>query len=120
MSGGEKQRTQLARAMAQHSRSMLLDEPTNHLDLHHQIRLMEQLRYVAKNHNSCVILAQHDLEMASRYADWIVVLAPSEGIVQCGPPDDVFNKELLLDVFGLEARRADDGSLRVTGAVGEW
>lgn len=122
LSGGEQQRVQLARAISQSAKVLVLDEPTNHLDIHHQFRLMEQLRHLAADHNVCVIVAMHDLGLASRYCDQIVLLEDGE-LVKSGTPHEVFTPERLMSVFGIDAEIATVGGhldLAVNSAVPNW
>lgn len=98
LSGGEKQRTQLARALAQSPRELILDEPTNHLDVHHQIsllRLVSDLKVTS-------IIALHDLNHAAMFCDSLLVLQSGK-IVASGVPEDVLTRELLRDVFSVDA-----------------
>ncbi|MFV0428416.1 MAG: ABC transporter ATP-binding protein [Arachnia sp.] len=98
LSGGEKQRTQLARALAQQPREILLDEPTNHLDIRHQLELLELLRALE---TTCVI-ALHDLNLAARYCDHIVMLDHGRAVA-AGPPETVLTPELVRQVYEVRA-----------------
>ncbi|MGE6741810.1 ABC transporter ATP-binding protein [Allorhizobium pseudoryzae] len=98
LSGGEKQRAHLARALAQSPKELILDEPTNHLDVHHQIsllRLVSDLRITS-------IIALHDLNHAAMFCDRLLVLQAGK-VVASGTPDDVLTRELLNDVFSVDA-----------------
>lgn len=98
LSGGEKQRAHLARALAQSPKELILDEPTNHLDVHHQIsllRLVSQLEVTS-------IIALHDLNHAAMFCDRLLVMKAGK-IVASGAPEDVLTRELLSDVFSVEA-----------------
>lgn len=94
LSGGEKQRVMIARALAQQAKVLVLDEPTNHLDVHHQLQLMD----LVKKLNITVITALHDLNIASSYCDRIYVMKDGE-IVKSGSPEEVLEEETLQEVF---------------------
>ena len=98
LSGGEKQRVHLARALAQSPKELILDEPTNHLDVHHQIGL---LRLVSKLPVTSII-ALHDLNHAAMFCDRLLVLQSGK-VVASGVPEEVLTRELLRDVFSVEA-----------------
>lgn len=106
LSGGEKQRVLLARALAQDPGILLLDEPTNHLDLYHQLDILTRVR----NLGCTVVAALHQLELAHRFADQVLVL--HEGRVEAfGPPDEVLVPERIQRVFGVRAERVGQGEL---------
>ena len=94
LSGGEKQRVMVARALAQQAKILILDEPTNHLDIHHQLQLMDLIKTL----NITVIAALHDLNMASVYCDSIYVLQNGK-IVTAGKSEEVLTESILRDVF---------------------
>ncbi len=74
LSGGEKQRVFLAKALACEPKILLLDEPTNHLDLKYQIEIIDYIKHWLAEHNTTVIAVLHDLNMAVKHADKIVLL----------------------------------------------
>lgn len=99
LSGGEKQRTHLARALAQSPRELILDEPTNHLDIHHQISLMRLVSTLPITS----IIALHDLNHAAMFCDELIVMQSGK-IVASGPPETVITQTLLREVFSVDAR----------------
>ncbi|QEL25161.1 ABC transporter ATP-binding protein [Bosea sp. F3-2] len=99
LSGGEKQRTHIARALAQTPTELILDEPTNHLDIQHQIGV---LKLVASLPITSVV-ALHDLNHAAMFCDRVIVMQQGK-IVTSGPPESVITEALLRDVFAVEAR----------------
>ncbi|MDJ0350241.1 ABC transporter ATP-binding protein [Cryobacterium sp. PH29-G1] len=100
LSGGEKQRVLLARALVQESQVLILDEPTNHLDLAFQLELM----HIVSTLGLTVIAALHDLNLAIAHCDEVAVLHRGT-IAAFGRPDDVLTPELIGDVFGVRAHR---------------
>lgn len=101
LSGGEKQRVVLARALAQEPRFLLLDEPTTYLDLRHQVELVRHVRDQAAA-GLGVLVVLHDLNLAARSCDRLVVLAQTK-VAAFGPPREVLTGELLRKVYGVEA-----------------
>ncbi|WP_117190214.1 ABC transporter ATP-binding protein [Rhizobium terrae] len=99
LSGGEKQRAHIARALAQSPKELILDEPTNHLDIQHQISLMRLVSGLPLTS----IIALHDLNHAAMFCDRLIVMRQG-GIVAAGTPDEVMTEDLLRDVFSVEAR----------------
>ncbi|HEV7437256.1 MAG TPA: ABC transporter ATP-binding protein [Pseudorhizobium sp.] len=99
LSGGEKQRVHIARALAQSPQELILDEPTNHLDIQHQIGL---LRLVASLPVTSVI-ALHDLNHAAMFCDHLIVLNQGR-VAAAGTPEAVLTETLLREVFRVTAR----------------
>lgn len=99
LSGGEKQRTHLARALAQSPRELILDEPTNHLDIHHQINLMRLVSTLPITS----IIALHDLNHAAMFCDELIVMQSGK-IVASGSPETVITQALLQEIFSVDAR----------------
>jgi ABC-type cobalamin/Fe3+-siderophores transport system ATPase subunit len=98
LSGGEKQRVILARALAQQPRLILLDEPTLHLDIGAQVELLERLRQLSQENRYAVVVVTHELGLAAEFADQVVLLH-SGRCLRVGSPSDVYHKELLEQVF---------------------
>lgn len=102
LSGGERQRAVLARALAQETPLLLLDEPTAHLDISHQLDLLGRVRSLAVHRGVTVLAALHDLNLAARFADRIVVLSGGRRVAD-GPPAQVLSESLLARVWGVVA-----------------
>lgn len=98
LSGGEKQRVILARALTQNPKILILDEPTNHLDIKYQIEIMN----VVKNLNICVLAALHDLGIASKYCDKLIVLKDGQIVTQ-GEPEEVITSEMIKNVYDINS-----------------
>ena len=98
LSGGEKQRVLIARALAQQARFLVLDEPTNHLDVRYQLEILDLVRGL----NVTAFTALHDLNLAATYCDRIYIMAQGR-IVAAGTPEAVLRPELIRNVFGVEA-----------------
>ncbi|MEI4271803.1 ABC transporter ATP-binding protein [Klenkia sp. LSe6-5] len=101
LSGGEKQRVLLARALVQQPRVLVLDEPTNHLDVATQLALLELVRGLGVT----VLAALHDLNLAATYCDAVHLLHDGV-VVASGTPDDVLTEERIAAVFGVAAHRS--------------
>jgi iron complex transport system ATP-binding protein len=109
LSGGEKQRVMIARAITSQPKALILDEPTNHLDIHYQITLLE----IVKNLGISIFSAMHDLNLAAAFCHKIYVMKEGK-VVACGKPDEILTPSLIRDVFEVNAviNRVDE-----TGAV---
>jgi len=107
VSGGERQRVLLARALAQDAPILLLDEPTAHLDIASQLELIGRLVRLCRESSRCVIAALHDLNLAARFSDRIVVLSRGR-LAQDGPPEDVLSTGLLREVWDVDAELRRD------------
>jgi len=94
LSGGEQQRVLLARALAQNTPVMLLDEPTNHLDLQHQTNLLSLVSRLAKEKQLAVLMALHDLNLVSFYADKVALLVSGK-LKALGTPAEVIRAEYI-------------------------
>jgi iron complex transport system ATP-binding protein len=98
LSGGERQRAVLARALATQARILLLDEPTTNLDLSHQALLFRLIKERCETCDSAAIVVTHDLNLASEFADEIILLKAGKIHVK-GKPEKVLTKENLTEVF---------------------
>lgn len=96
LSGGEKQRALIARAIVQSPSLLIMDEPTSHLDVRYQIQIMA----LAKSLGITVIASFHDLNLASAMCDTLLVLNQGKLVCQ-GSPNEVLTKEMLSNVFGV-------------------
>jgi len=115
ISGGEKQRVILARALSQQPLLLLLDEPTLHLDIGAQVDLLETLRRLAAENRYSVVVVTHELNLAGEYADQVVLMQKGK-CLRVGTPAAVYQRELLEQVFQapLSVAIAPSGRPRVT------
>ncbi|WP_028714220.1 MULTISPECIES: ABC transporter ATP-binding protein [unclassified Paracoccus (in: a-proteobacteria)] len=100
LSGGEKARVMLARALAVGAEVLLVDEPIAALDPRHQLEVMAQLRMIARG-GTAVVCVLHDLQMAARFCDRVAVLAQGR-IVVAGPPETALSPDVLRPTYGIE------------------
>mgnify|MGYP000852387519 FL=1 len=98
LSGGQKQLIFMAQSLVSHPRVLLLDEPTNALDLRHQLIVMDQARSYTKETGAITIFVVHDLMLASRYGDNMILLDDTQIKTQ-GPPQEVLRPDLLESVY---------------------
>jgi len=120
LSGGEKQRVLLARALAQGVDTWLLDEPTAHMDLGHRLRCFAWLReWVGGGPGRGCLLVTHDLGLAARFADEIVLLVGGR-VAASGAPADVLTTARIAEVYGVEARVERDPDGRLSVAPLRW
>ncbi len=96
LSGGERQSTLLARAVAQQGSLLILDEPTNHLDVRHQFELLD----IVRDLKVTTVTAMHDLDLAMQFCDRIAVLQAG-AIVTVGPPAEVLVDDIVSAVFNV-------------------
>jgi iron complex transport system ATP-binding protein len=101
LSGGERARVLLARALATQAPVLLCDEPVAALDARHQLTIMSHLRAEAER-GKAVAIVVHDLALAARFADAVMILREGR-VTAFGPPREVMNPRGLADAFGVDA-----------------
>ncbi len=99
LSGGEKQRVMVARALAQEPQVIVLDEPTNHLDIRHQLELLALLRGLGLT----VIATLHDLSLAAEFAERLLLLHQGR-LLADGPPETALSEASIAAAFDVQAR----------------
>ena len=102
LSGGQKQKVLIARALAQEPAVLLLDEPTSNLDMLHQLDVMETVSTLVKEKKISAVMAIHDLNLASRFSDKLVMLKKGK-IYAAGGPKALLNESNIGNVYGIEA-----------------
>ncbi len=117
LSGGEKQRAIIAKAVAQDPSIFLMDEPTSDLDLKNQIDVMQKIKELISNSSSSksAVIATHDMNIAARFSDYIFLL-DSGKIKAEGSPEEVLTSKNIADVFGVDCEilpKTDSEPLRI-------
>lgn len=102
LSSGQHQKVSIARGLAQETPVLILDEPTSNLDVKHQIYVTEMLRGIAEVMDKLVIMISHDLNIAAKYADDIVVMSEPGMIHSHGRPSDVITADMVREVYGID------------------
>jgi iron complex transport system ATP-binding protein len=99
LSGGECQRVFIAAAICQGAGIILLDEPTSALDLAHQVRIMDLMVRLKKEHQKTIVMISHDINLASMYSDTICLMKKGH-IAQTGSPEKVLDLKTLEEIYG--------------------
>lgn len=106
LSGGQVQKVIIARAIAQEPRYFVLDEPTSALDLRNQLNTLRTMKSIMRDTNAGVFVALHDLNLAMRFSDSVVML--KDGCVYAqGRPEDVITPESIMEVYGVNSEIVD-------------
>ncbi|MDQ4137229.1 MAG: ABC transporter ATP-binding protein [Actinomycetota bacterium] len=107
LSGGQRQRVWIAMVLAQDPELLLLDEPTTFLDVTHQIEVLDLLTDLNRTRGTTIAMVLHDLNLAARYADELIVMSSGRILAQ-GPPAEVLTVPLVAEAFNLTARILPD------------
>ena len=116
MSGGQRQLVAMAQMLVREPDIMLLDEPTSALDLRHQVELLQIVCEEVHGSNRLALVAIHDLNLAARYCDELLVVKAGR-VVAHDTPHAVLQPDLLEEVYGIRARVLDDGGVPVVCPV---
>ena len=109
LSGGQLQRAWIALVLAQEAPTILLDEPTTFLDLSHQLDVLELVRSINRDRGATVVMVLHDLSLAGRYSDRLVLVGGGR-VLADGPPWEVLTSDILRTAFDLDALVVPDPS----------
>jgi len=112
ISGGERQLTLVARALAQQAPILLLDEPTSHLDFRNQLQVLGKVREIAKERGITVLMTLHDPNLALLFADRVIVLNQGR-VMATGSPEEVITESTLAAVYGVEVVMLGHNGTRV-------
>ncbi|MCK7637486.1 ABC transporter ATP-binding protein [Corynebacterium pygosceleis] len=107
LSGGQRQRAWIAMTLAQETDLVLFDEPTTYLDLRHCIEVLDLIDTLCADHGRTVVMVLHDLALACRYSDHLIIMKEGR-IAATGHPRDIISTDMLREVFGLEAAITQD------------
>jgi len=107
LSGGEKQRVVLARALAQQAPVILLDEPTSNLDVNHSLALMAVVQRRVRGEGCTAVVVMHDLNLAAVFCDRLIMLSGGR-VFACGPTEEVLTADRLAAVFSVQAQVRQD------------
>lgn len=107
LSGGERRRVMIARALVQEPEVLLLDEPTLHLDINHQFDLMDLIRRLSAEKKLMVVIVTHDIILAARYCDRIITVQ-NGSIVAHGTPKEVITEDNMRKIFNIETEIKED------------
>lgn len=108
LSAGQHQKVSLARGLVQEADVILLDEPTANLDVRHQMYVSAFLKELVRQTDVIVVMVSHDLNLAAKYADRIIVMEPPGRIHSIGTPSEVITKDMLADIYHVKADILDD------------
>ena len=108
LSAGQHQKVMLARGLVQKPKVLLLDEPTSNLDVKHQLGISRLLKQLSRDEGILVIMISHDLNIASKYSDNIILMHEGR-IFAVGTPAEVLTKDNVLTVYGVDSDVIDDG-----------
>lgn len=101
LSGGQAQMVSVAQALIRNSDVYLFDEPTSALDLNHQLRVLGQIREAIAKRNAIGIVALHDLNLAARFADHLILLRQGQVLAE-GPPDEILHLPEIGETYGVD------------------
>ncbi len=111
ISAGQHQKVALARGIVQEAEVLILDEPTSNLDPRHQVYVSSFLRELSEQTRTSVVMVSHDLNIAAKYADRLLVVEPPGVLCDIGAPGDIISRDMVRDVYGVDCNIVDDGGV---------
>jgi len=111
LSGGERQKVLIARALAQEPQILLLDEPTSNLDIKHQVEVMRHVRDIVWNKGLLALIAIHDLNLASQYSDQIIMLNNGR-VFALGQPQVILTRENIRATYDIDVAIHSHGDVQ--------
>ena len=108
LSAGQHQKVAIARGLVQETPVLILDEPTANLDVKYQVYVMEMLRAISETRNMIVLTISHDLNITAKYAHKVIMLAKPGIVYAIGTPQEIFTRQNIIDVYGVNCRIIDD------------
>ena len=100
LSGGEKQKVAIARALVQEANVLIFDEPTGNLDVSNEQLILKEARKIVKEKNVSILISIHDLNLALQYGDYFYFL--KDGYIKYHGGKEIFTKEIIKDIFDIE------------------
>lgn len=102
LSAGQHQKVSIARGLVQRPRIMILDEPTSNLDIRHQVFVSSFLKKLAARTGMVILMISHDLNLAAKFSDKIIVMRSPGEIYDIGTPDEIITEQMIRDVYDVQ------------------
>ncbi len=102
LSAGQHQKVAIARGVVEETPMLILDEPTSNLDVRYQVFIIEMLRALARSENKLIIMICHDLNLAAKYSDQVILLSEPGIVRDNGRPEDVITEDAVKEVYGVD------------------
>lgn len=115
ISGGEKQRVMLAKALAQSPEVLFLDEAFSNMDIEYRIRFLKRLKRLATEQKITVVAIMHDLHLVNLFSDEVIVLKQGR-LIETDQPEQIFTPQKMKYVFGIDAKRISSGELVISAS----
>lgn len=103
LSGGQKKLVSIAQTLVRDPKVVLMDEPTNSLDMKKKLELFEIIEQITEHKDISFIMVLHDLNLACRYAEHLIILDENGKTFASGKPSEIVNEEMIQEIYGLHA-----------------